>query len=71
MSSYQMRGVVPPESVAQALRELVNELGDRAVAEQLGQSRATVARICARLPVLESVLFTAQAKLPHVTRPAT
>lgn len=66
MSSYRSRGVTPPQATATALRGLVTSLGDHEVARLLGQSRATVARLVARLPVLESVLYTAEGKLPAI-----
>ena len=63
MSEYKSRGVVPSQTTATAVRQLVNELGDRAVAEKLGQSRSAVVRIAARLPVNGSILFAAESKL--------
>jgi hypothetical protein len=62
-TSFKSRGVVPSQVTANALRELVNELGDREVAKRLGQSRSAVVRIAARLPVNPSILYAAEAKL--------
>jgi hypothetical protein len=62
-TEYRSRGVTPSLATANAVRALVSELGDREVAKRLGQSRSAVVRIAARLPVLESILFTAETRL--------
>ena len=60
-----------PLNTSTALRGLVTSLGDHEVARLLGQSRATVARLVARLPVIESILFAAEAKIPGLVERAS
>ena len=62
-ASFRSRGVLPSAATAAAVRTLISEHGDRAIAERLGQSRSAVVRIAARLPVNQSILFAAESKL--------
>lgn len=59
-----MRGKIPSRVTAEKMRKFIYRVGDREAAKLMGQSRSTITRIAAMLPVNESSLFAAETKLP-------
>jgi hypothetical protein len=55
--------VVPPRSVADGVRDLIDRLGERGAGEQLLVGRQTVARLAASLPCRRSTVEVVRTRL--------
>lgn len=53
----------PSKETADRMRRQIVARGDRRVSAALGMSRYAVIRVAAQLPVIESVLYTAESRL--------
>ena len=60
---FQHRGVAPSAATANAVRDLITEVGDWQTARFCGHTRLTVARVAARLPVNPTTIADIESRL--------